>query len=138
MGWINTFLFIKVYEWVFIPKILHPVHMVTAAGYNCAIQSILWVSEYCKISALLRLHLSDFKLQASHTMHAVKLSKEHFTCCWKQGLINQLIRVVSREPGHTLIVWTEILVLLCQQLPSFITATSQCSTTTNYVSIHTR
>ncbi len=39
--------------------------------------------------------LSDFKLQVSHT---AMLSKEHITCCWKHGIINQLIRVVSREP----------------------------------------
>ncbi len=66
-------------------------------------QTILWVSEYCRISTLFMLLLSDFKLPASLTS---MLSKEHFTCCWKQGLINQLIKVVSRERGQTPIVWT--------------------------------
>ncbi len=69
------------------------------------IQSIPWVSKYGRISTLLRLilPLSDFKLQASHT---AMLTKEHLTCCWKQGIITQLTRVVSREPGHTPIAWS--------------------------------
>ncbi len=65
---------------------------------NVTGQSILWVSKYGRISILLRLPLSDFKLQASHT---VMLSNDHFTCCWKHGIITQMIRVLSREPGHT-------------------------------------
>ncbi len=50
-------------------------------------QFIIWVSKYGRIATLLRLPLSDFKLQASHT---AMLSKEHFTCCWKHGTINEL------------------------------------------------
>ncbi len=45
------------------------------------IQPILWVSEYCRISSLLRLPRSDFKLQASHTVFLL-VSKEPFTCCY--------------------------------------------------------
>ncbi len=56
----------------------------------------LWVSKYGRISTNLRLPLSVFKPQASHI---VMLSKEHFTCCWKHGINNQLIKVVSRKPG---------------------------------------
>ncbi len=71
-------------------------------------QCILWESIYCKISTLLMLSLSDFKLQASHT---AMLSKEYLTCCWKHGIINQLIRVVSRESGHIPIVGTVLLIV---------------------------
>ncbi len=46
------------------------------------------MSKYGRISTLLRLPLSDFKLQASHT---AMLSKEHFTCCWEHGIINHMI-----------------------------------------------
>ncbi len=62
--------------------------------------------------------LSDFKLQTTPTAVLVKYVKEHFTCCWKHGLISQLIKVneyvnvniflvkvVSKEIGHSTIVW---------------------------------
>ncbi len=55
------------------------------------------MSEYCNISTLLRLTLLDFKL---HALHTAMLSTEHFTCCCKHGPITQLIKFVSKEPGH--------------------------------------
>ncbi len=60
----------------------------------------LWRSLYYIISTLLIFRCYLYQLSNSK-YHTAMLSNEHFTYCWKHGLINQRIKVVTREPGHT-------------------------------------
>ncbi len=67
---------------------------------NVVLQYISLESKYCTISTLLML------ISHSRTPHNAMLSNEHLACCRKHGIINKLIRVVSRQPGYTSLIQT--------------------------------